>query len=252
MIEETFTIADGHRALSAGDGIVTGNAAWSFAGETARQFEAHVSKSVPGYASGHDIVLALSDFFVKNDSLCYEIGCSTGALTRQLAQRHGASVRWVGIDVEPDMIEQANAYLTQTSPTPTNVTYCVDNALSFPYEASDFIVAYYTVQFIAPRVRQELIRRIYESLNWGGAFVMFEKVRAPDARFQDIASSVYIDYKLERGYEPNEIIGKSRSLKGVLEPFSTQGNVDMLKRAGFVDVMSIFKHVCFEGFFAIK
>jgi tRNA (cmo5U34)-methyltransferase len=26
----------------------------------------------------------------------------------------------------------------------------------------------------------------------------------------------------------------------------------MLKRAGFVDVMSIMKYVCFEGFLAIK
>jgi tRNA (cmo5U34)-methyltransferase len=38
----------------------------------------------------------------------------------------------------------------------------------------------------------------------------------------------------------------------VLEPFSTQGNLDMLKRAGFVDVMTIMKYVCFEGFLAIK
>ena len=45
---------------------------------------------------------------------------------------------------------------------------------------------------------------------------------------------------------------KSRSLKGVMEPFSTQGNLDMLKRAGFQDVMTIQKYVCFEGFLAIK
>ena len=38
----------------------------------------------------------------------------------------------------------------------------------------------------------------------------------------------------------------------MLEPFSTQGNVDMLRRAGFVDHMSVFKHLCFEGFLAIK
>ncbi|MEK7298654.1 MAG: methyltransferase, partial [Candidatus Margulisiibacteriota bacterium] len=41
-------------------------------------------------------------------------------------------------------------------------------------------------------------------------------------------------------------------LKGVLEPFSTQGNLDLLKRAGFVDVTSVMKYICFEGFLAIK
>ena len=47
-------------------------------------------------------------------------------------------------------------------------------------------------------------------------------------------------------------MAKSDSLRGVLESFSSAANIDMLRRAGFADVMSIFKHVCFEGFLAIK
>ena len=81
---------------------------------------------------------------------------------------------------------------------------------------------------------------------------MFEKVRANDARFQDMMTALYNDYKLEQGYSPEEIITKSRSLKGILEPFSTQGNIDLLKRAGFIDILTVFKHICFEGFLAIK
>ena len=54
------------------------------------------------------------------------------------------------------------------------------------------------------------------------------------------------------GYTPDDIITKSRSLKGVLEPFSTQGNVDLLKRSGFVDINTVQKYLCFEGFLAIK
>jgi tRNA (cmo5U34)-methyltransferase len=77
-------------------------------------------------------------------------------------------------------------------------------------------------------------------------------VRAPDARFQDITTALYMDYKLERGYSPEEISAKNRSLKGVLEPFSTQGNLDLLARAGFVDTMTVMKYICFEGFLAIK
>ncbi len=57
---------------------------------------------------------------------------------------------------------------------------------------------------------------------------------------------------MEQGYDANEIIQKSKSLKGVLEPFSSKANFEMLKRAGFKDTMSIFKFVCFEGFLAIK
>jgi len=53
-------------------------------------------------------------------------------------------------------------------------------------------------------------------------------------------------------YSPEEIFAKSVSLKGVMEPFSTQGNIDLLKRAGFVGITSVIKNVCFEGFLTIK
>jgi tRNA (cmo5U34)-methyltransferase len=119
-------------------------------------------------------------------------------------------------------------------------------------EPADMIVACYTMQYVRPRWRQEIFDRVYRALNWGGAFVLFEKVRAPDARFQDIAAGLYNDYKLSRGYSGDEIVAKSRSLKGVLEPFSTAGNLGLLERAGFVDVMTLMKFVCFEGFLAIK
>ena len=110
----------------------------------------------------------------------------------------------------------------------------------------------YTIQFISPKKRQFLINKIFDGLNWGGAFFFIEKVRGSDARFQDILNQIYTEYKLSKGYTPGEIINKSRSLKGILEPFSTKGNIDLLKRAGFKDIISIFKYACFEGFLAIK
>ncbi|SEH61581.1 methyltransferase domain-containing protein [Magnetospirillum fulvum] len=235
-----------------GDGISSTSAAWTFGGEIPKKFESHVARSVPRYADGHDIVLEVSDYFVKANSVCYELGCSTGALTRKMAARHPESVRWVGIDVEQNMVDHAKHLLQKDMPHIGNISYIKDDILTHPYEPSDFIVSYYTIQFVHPRIRQEIYNRLYQALNWGGAFMLFEKVRAPDARFQDIASSIYVNYKLNQGYSPAEVIAKSASLKGVLEPFSTHGNLDMLRRAGFSDIMTVFKHVCFEGFFCIK
>jgi tRNA (cmo5U34)-methyltransferase len=77
-------------------------------------------------------------------------------------------------------------------------------------------------------------------------------VHAPDARFQDIASGLYTELKLRRGFSGAEIVNKARALKGVLQPCSSEGNRDLLARAGFTDVMTMFKYVCFEGFVAIR
>lgn len=114
------------------------------------------------------------------------------------------------------------------------------------------MTSYYTLQFVHPARRQDVLNSIYKSLEWGGALIIFEKVRGPDARFQDIASQMYADYKMDNGYTSDEILAKSRSLKGILEPFSSQANINMLRRSGFNDISSIFKFICFEGFIAIK
>lgn len=232
-----------------GDSIDAENGRWSFGGKVSETFDSHVSKSVPLYNEGHDLICRLSDFFLYDGAVCYELGCSTGQLVSKLVKHNeGRHVRVVGLDLEQGMVEQAR----EQSANFSNVEILEADVLDFEYEKADLIIAYYTVQFIRPKLRQLLFDKIYETLNWGGGLILFEKVRAPDARFQDIMTAVYTDYKLQQGYDPEEIIAKSRSLKGVLEPFSTQGNLDMLKRAGFVDMMSVMKYVCFEGFLAIK
>ncbi|MDA9982549.1 methyltransferase domain-containing protein [Gammaproteobacteria bacterium] len=236
--------------MKVGQDIEAQRAAWSFSGKVADTFVDHVRKSVPYYDDGHDLACYLSDFFSLQDSTCYELGTSTGVLIKKLAvyNDHKPKIRWVGVDSEPAMIEKAVEHCRSAA----NIELHCEDIVLFEFEKADFIVAYYCMQFIPARHRQDVFNKIYNSLNWGGAFVLFEKVRGPDARFQDIATSLYNDFKMRNGFDAEEILNKTRSLKGVLDPFSTNGNLDLLKRAGFVDVMSVMKYVCFEGFLAIK
>jgi tRNA (cmo5U34)-methyltransferase len=241
----------GNQAASAvGDGIKVGTGRWTFAGGVASHFDDHVSKSVPLYTEGHGLIAALSDFFVHNDSICYELGCSTGTLISRLARRHAdlSDARFVGVDTEIQMIEHARTAHAELH----NLSFMVADAIDFNFEPSDLIVAYYVVQFIPPKHRQPLFDKIYQSLNWGGAFLLFEKTRANDARFQDMFTTLYNEFKMSQGYDAGEILGKTMSLKGILEPFSTQANHDFLTRAGFKDVITVQKYLSFEGFLAVK
>lgn len=238
--------------MAVGDGLNVGNANWRFRGEVVDRFDQHVARSVPFYHEGHALICALSDYFVKDGSTCYDLGCSTGTLALRLAEhnRHRERLAVIGLDNEPDMVARAGQKLESLSVP--GVEFVVDDLVQAELGSCDLITAYYTIQFVRPSVRQEVLNKVYQALNWGGAFLLFEKVRGPDARFQDILSSLYTDYKLQQDYTAEEILEKSRSLKGVLEPFSTQGNLDLLQRAGFVDITTVMKYVCFEGFLAIK
>jgi tRNA (cmo5U34)-methyltransferase len=233
-----------------GDGILAANAGWKFSGATVDAFQPHVQRSVPYYAEGQELAAQLSDFFVRDDSRVYDIGTSLGAMLGKLVERHAnrPDVKWIGIDVEADMVAQASKRFEDRR----NVNIVQGDVVLCDLEQTDLVVSYYALQFIPPKFRQDVVTKIYQALHWGGAFIWFEKVRACDARFQDVFSALYNDFKLGQGFSPEEIIGKSRSLKGVLEPFSTEGNRGLLQRAGFVDVITVFKYLCFEGVLAIK
>ena len=237
--------------MKVGHNIKADNANWSFGGEVPNTFVDHIRQSVPLYEQGHELVCQLSDYFISDTSTVYELGVSTGELTKKLALRAQAgkpNAKFIGMDVEPAMTGKAREHCADVP----SISILDEDARVFPLEKADLIVSYYTMQFVPPRDRQALFDKIYAALNWGGAFIMFEKVRAPDARFQDMMVTLYNYFKLAQGFSTEEIVMKTRSLKGVMEPFSTEGNRDLLKRAGFVDQMSVCKYICFEGFLAIK
>ena len=236
-------------APSVGQSISVADSRWNFGGSVADTFEDHIGKSVPFYRRGHEVIAQLSDFFLYNGATMYELGCSTGALTKKIAERNkDRHVTMVGIEVEQSMVDAAERNTADLR----GVDIRQGDVTEAEFEPADLILSYYTIQFIRPAKRQALMDKIYASLKWGGAFIMFEKVRAPDARFQDMMVQLYTDFKLDQGFDEHEVVHKTRSLKGVLEPFSTQGNTDMMARAGFKDQMTVFKHLCFEGFLAIK
>ncbi len=227
-------------------------AARSFFAQMVEGFADHVERSVPLYTVGHALVCRISDFFVPaaSSSVCYELGTSTSALLAKLARRHQNKhqVRWVGIDFIPEMVEEGRKRIADLD----NVELVVDDILTYAYEPSDFVVAYLTVHFVPPRVRQRLIDRIYETLKEGGGFVLFEKVRAPEARLERMMTTVYHAFKLDQGFTPEEIANKARRLEGILVPYTTKENLALLRRAGFPDVATILKYATFECFLAVK
>lgn len=229
--------------------IFTKRSSWTFDKDIPKKFDKHINKSVPLYKEVQWLCNEVSDFYLKKDSIVYDIGCSTGIVLNQLAVRHKEKpkIKYYGIDIIKGMISYAKEYNNHKQ-----IKFQNKNVLKMKFDKSDFIISMYTIQFIEPKHRQALINKIFRSLNWGGAFFFVEKVRSYDARTQDQITSMYESFKLKNGFAASEVFGKKNSLKGVLEPFSTKGNVDMLKRSGFKDISTISKFMCFECFLAIK
>ena len=230
---------------------------WKFDSSVVDNFQEHIKTSVPLYEEGHEMICMLSDYFCENGSYVYDIGCSRGELIKKLAAYSNLSLNIIGVEAETSFAEAASNEVTSLDKEKNlypnhNIKIVNENILDSTLSESSLITSYYTMQFIHPRYRQDLFNKIYSSLHWGGALIIFEKVRANDARFQDILSQTYLEYKTLKGFSNDEVISKLFSLKGVLEPFTSNENQSFMKRAGFKDIISISKFLCFEGWLAIK
>ena len=222
--------------------------AWSFGGKIPNKFEKHISKSVPLYLEGHQIIIKLSDFFLKDESICYDIGCSTGNLLKKIsAHSNKKKIILYGIEKEKNMYNYAKSKINYK-----NIKFINNDFNKIKLKKSDLIISYYTFQFLSPSIRQIVLKKIFKSLNWGGAFIMFEKIRGNDARFDNILSSLYLEFKEDNRISSESILKKSKSLRGVLEPFSDNGNLGLIRRAGFKDIQTIMQSICFKGYLCIK
>src|SRR5689334_18198978 len=137
-----------------GDGIVAPNAGWSFDG-IGDAFTDHVRRSVPLYDEAQDLICRISDYFIHNNSVVYDLGTSTGQLLAKLAGRHEAKsgAMFIGIDHQEDMIRHARKAVGNHK----NLKLEVADINFFEYQPCDLIVSCYTLQFVLPRIRQDLI-----------------------------------------------------------------------------------------------
>jgi tRNA (cmo5U34)-methyltransferase len=227
---------------------VTGG--WTFGNGIAERFEGHIRQSVPMYDEGHAVVQRLSRFFCKPGGTFYELGVATGKLLDELAT-HTADldgVSWVGIDNEPEMV----AYASNACAKHKNVQVILGDITRVGLKPTNFIVSYYTLQFLPLGQREDVLRKAYEALSPGGAFVLFEKIRTATAQVQEIANLLYWEFKKHQGLSAPEILDKAYSLIGVMDPATSAENVAMCRRVGFTQVEPVVRYVCFEGLLAIK
>ena len=159
------------RTIPVDRNIKSKNASWNFGNKVANKFQGHVENSVPFYSEGHEIILKLSDFFISKDSIIYDLGCSTGLLAKKIVLQHSEKkFKIYALDSEKEMIKFA-----KKNNKNNKINYLNKDIINYKFIKTDLFISYYTIQFIKPKYRQKLFNKIFKSLNWGGALIIFEK-----------------------------------------------------------------------------
>ncbi|MFQ5616581.1 MAG: carboxy-S-adenosyl-L-methionine synthase CmoA [Anaerolineales bacterium] len=218
----------------------------------ARVFDDMLERSVPFYKECQQMVINLARHFAQKGSAVYDLGCSTGTLLRHLVKAipKAKDLRFVGLDNSEAMLKKARGKLKG------HLKRCdlVEADLEGDFELSDasVVIMNYTLQFIPPKRRVAMLKKIYRGLRPGGGLILIEKVRGESDGLNDLFVEQYHTYKRSRGYSKLEIAKKREALENVLVPLKPGKNRDLLAKAGFRQVDVFFKWFNFAGFLAVK
>lgn len=222
---------------------------FEFDEEVAAVFDDMLERSVPFYKES----LKITEFFalkqLQNGGLLYDLGCSTASLLLNIHRKLDTDSTLIGLDNSEAMLEQARrkceAYGAKIE---------VENAdiLEYDYKEADVFVSNYTLQFIRPLVREELVKKIASSLKKSGVFIFSEKVISHHSKLNKDLIECYYDFKKEQGYSEYEIMQKREALENVLVPYSEDENIKMALNCGFSHCEVVFRWANFCTFIAIK
>ncbi|MFG1172290.1 carboxy-S-adenosyl-L-methionine synthase CmoA [Erwiniaceae bacterium CAU 1747] len=225
---------------------------WTFDERVAEVFPDMIQRSVPGYSNIISMIGMLAERFVQPDSHVYDLGCSLGAAT--LSVRRNIRVpgcKIIAVDNSPAMVERCRRHIDAfRADTPVEVIEA--DIRQIPLGNASLVVLNFTLQFLAPEERQQLLNTIYQGLKPGGALVLSEKFSFEDADVGELLFNMHHDFKRANGYSELEISQKRSMLENVMLTDSVETHKTRLRQAGFRHAEVWFQCFNFGSLVALK
>ncbi len=237
---------------------------FQFDQSVANVFPDMLKRSIPGYQAIISQSGLLASRYAQPNTNLYDLGCSLGATS--LAMHHALSDSRNdkpmkssgciihGIDNSPAMINKATSIIaSQVAPSdelPIKL-YC-DDMQNTKLQNASVVAMNFTLQFVAPAERDDMMLSIAKSLKTGGVLILSEKVTFEDPELSSMHIDMYHNFKRANGYSDLEISQKRNALENVLIPDTLETHSKRLKAAGFSSSSVWFQCFNFASVIAIK
>ena len=225
---------------------------FKFSKKVAQVFDDMVSRSVPFYGEMQRMLTELVKDFAKPGQAVYDLGCSTGTTLINIDQVLDPSVRFVGIDESPEMLDKCRANFEQAGVTRDYQLVPTDLNQGVTLESPSVVIMCLTLQFVRPLYRERLVQDIFRQLDTDGCLILVEKVLGEDSLFNRLFIKYYYDMKRRHNYSEMEISQKREALENVLIPYKLGENQALLEATGFRYHEVFFKWYNFCGIIAVK
>ena len=212
-------------------------------------FDDMLSRSVPFYDEVRKLVISLILAEQTEGKKVLDLGSSTAKFLLDLHSKMNSKMKLKGLDNSQAMLDRAEQKCQAFG---ADIILEFADMLTYHYENEDVVVSNYTLQFIRPIQRLELVKKIYNGMNDDGVFIFSEKVVFDDKKLDKHMIDIYYEYKKEQGYSEYEIAQKREALENVLIPFTIEENIQMCKDAGFKNIDTVFQWANFVTFVVRK
>ena len=225
---------------------------WAFDGEVTSCFDDMLARSIPQYAVMRETVTRLALRHARPDTAIVDLGCSRGEALAPLVGALAGSNRFIGIEVSEPMLAAARERFADHIRFGAVEILSMDLRTAFPECRASVVLSVLTLQFTPIEYRLEIVGRVFDALEPGGAFILVEKVLGSGPSLNRLFVEEYLALKERNGYSRDEIDRKRFSLEGVLVPVTAAWNEDMLRGCGFRSVDCFWRHLNFAGWIAVK
>lgn len=198
---------------------------WTFKSKSvAENFDQHVNEQLPWYGLATGIVSHVGRHYLPENGVMYDIGASTGNVTRNLEKEIVArSVLATSIDYSEQMAELW-----------TGVgLFEIADARTYDFKAFDFAVCFLVLMFLSPAEQRCLVDKLVKKIREGGALLIFDKTEAQSGYIGTVMSRLTLAGKIANGASPDDVIRKELSLAGAQRPIIPSA---LLSRHGAVEI----------------
>ena len=225
---------------------------FNFGEDTAEVFDDMLLRSVPLYPELQRMTGELANEFAIDESIVYDLGCSTGTTLATLDAAIEKKVTLIGVDKSAAMLKRARDRLTAQKSRHHCLFQQHDLDKPIDIKNASVVILNLTLQFIRPLKREQLVKNIYNGLHKNGCLILVEKVLGNDSLFNREFIKFYYALKKRNGYSDMEIARKRETLENILIPYRVNENTELLEKSGFEHVDIFFKWYNFCGFLAVK
>lgn len=229
---------------------------FAFDERVAKVFDNMVSRSVPFYNEVQRIQSDLiMDFLPDNGGVVCDLGCSTGTTLEYLTQHPKCpnSTQFIGYDNSTSMLDKAREKLSEQINAGKVSLITADLSDLPPLPSCNIIILNWTLQFVRPMGREQLLKAVFQALKPGGIVLLSEKILVNDPLLNRLYIDHYLQFKISQSsYTDLENQRKREALENVLIPYRLDENYELLERAGFGRIGTYFQWFNFACMIAIK